>query len=65
MLAIPQQAAPVPRDSPARRHPGGACHEPGSVFHASGGVHASQSVCDNLSGFAASLCYASEYGVSV
>ena len=64
MLTIPLQAAPVPRDSPAHRH-AGACEVPASAFGASAGVHASQSVCDNLTGFAASLCYASEYGVSV
>lgn len=64
MLTIPLQATPVPRDSPAHRH-AGACEAPASPFGAAAGVQASQSVCDNLSGFAASLCYASEYGVSV
>jgi hypothetical protein len=66
MEAVPPQSPPVFRDPLAADRPddpddGGYGHGARSL----GGVQASQSQCDNLTGPARSMCYAALYGVYI
>jgi hypothetical protein len=66
MDTLPPQNEPVFRDPLARDRPDDADDvEPGVAALTHGGVLASQSRCDHLTGPARSMCYATLYGVSV
>jgi hypothetical protein len=64
VISIPPQSPPIDRQHLSGNDSGPAEGEP-AYMQAWGGVHASQSWCDRLTGPAKSLCYAAEYGVSV
>jgi hypothetical protein len=63
LVTLPPQSPPVLREPLAGRAPGETRVE--AALRACGGVEASQSRCDHLTGPAQSMCYAALYGVRV
>jgi hypothetical protein len=64
MVSVPLQSPPVDRNLSRGGDHRLTGQEPAG-FQPCGGVQASQSWCDRLTGPAQSLCYAAEYGISV
>jgi len=60
-LRLPAQSPPINRSAFSLQ----PAAPDGSSVQASGHVQPSQSVCDNMTGMARSLCYSAVYGVSV
>jgi len=54
-MKLPIQSAPVLRS---------ATDQSGQTSQSSGGVEASQSACDGLTGLAQQMCYAAIYGIT-
>lgn len=70
MITIPPQTRPVDRNPTTGFATDRVRQEAASMptwvgIGASGGVQASLSACAGLTGMARSLCYASQYGISV